>query len=78
MSRFVQVGKKMVDMVGLHAVWIGPDHLCRSRITLFYPDRRDSEKIEYEHGQSVQASKDAEFLKEALKEFQKKVSETNV
>ena len=52
MSRFVQVGKKMVDMKGLHGVWIGPDHLGRSRITLHYIDRRDSEIIEYEYAKS--------------------------
>ena len=78
MSRFVQVGKKMVDMVGLHAVWIGPDHLCRSRITLYYPDRPQTKTIEYDYDQMVQAGKDAKFLKESLEQFKKKVSETNI
>jgi len=78
MSRFVQIGKKMVDMVGLHAVWIGPDHLCRSRITLYYPDRLQTKTIEYDYDQMVEANKDAKFLKESLKQFNRKVSETNV
>lgn len=77
MSRFVQIGKKMVDMVGLHGVWVGPDHLCRSRITLYYPDRRQTNTIEYDYDQMVQADKDAKFLKESLEQFKKKVPETN-
>jgi len=78
MSRFVQVGKKMVDMAGLHGVCVGSDHLCRLCITLYYPDRPQSKKIEYDYGQSVQADKDAKFLKESLEQFKKKVSSTNI
>jgi hypothetical protein len=64
--------------VGLHAVWIGPEQLCRSRITLYYPDRLQTKTIEYDYDQMVEANKDAKFLKESLKQFKMKVSETNV
>lgn len=77
MSRFIQVGKKMVDMKGLYGVWVGPDHTSMSRITLYYLDRRHSEIIEYKYGEFAQVEKDAKLLNESLEQFKKKVPETN-
>ena len=39
MSRLVRIGENMIEISGLHGVWVGPDHLCRSKMTLFYLNR---------------------------------------
>ena len=55
----------MVDLSGLHGIWLGADHLCNSKITLYYP-KGPVQTIEYTFGEHVQAEKDAKILKEAL------------
>jgi len=27
MSRLVRIGQRMVEIAGLHGIWVGPDHL---------------------------------------------------
>ena len=49
MSRLVRIGQRMIEIAGLHGIWVGPDHLSRSRITLFYLNR-PTEQITYEYG----------------------------
>jgi hypothetical protein len=69
MSRLVRIGEKMVELSGLRSIWLGADHLCRSRITLFYPNRpsnKDTETIQYEYGNWAQAEKDKKVLEEAV------------
>ena len=70
MSRLVRIGKHMVELSGLHGIWVGPDHLCRSRITLFYLDG-PTKQITYELDKHVECAKDAKILEEAKSEFQK-------
>ena len=70
MSRVVRVAGRMVDLSGLHGIWLGVDHLCNSRITLFYP-KGPTEIINYNNGEHVQAEKDKNILEGALKEFTK-------
>jgi len=70
MSRLVRIGKNMVELSGLHGIWVGPDHLCRSRITLFYLDG-PTKQITYELDKHVECAKDAKILEEAKSEFQK-------
>ena len=47
MSSLARIGKRMVEISGLHGIWVGPDHLSRSRLTLFYLDK-PTEQITYE------------------------------
>ena len=49
MSRLVRIGKNMVELSGLRNVWVGSDHLSRSKMTLFYPNKPTVE-ITYEYG----------------------------
>ena len=70
MSRLVRIGKNMVELSGLRNVWVGSDHLSRSKMTLFYPNKPTVE-ITYEYGQWLECDKDATIIKEALKEFKK-------
>ena len=70
MSRLVRIGKNMVEIAGLHGIWVGPDHLSRSRITLFYPNK-PTIQITYEHDKHVECAKDAKILEDAKKEFEK-------
>ena len=70
MSRLVRIGKNMVEISGLHGIWVGPDHLTRSRITLFYPNK-PTVQITYEHDKHVECARDAKILEEAKKEFEK-------
>jgi len=70
MSRLVRIGQRMVEISGLHGVWVGPDHLCRSKITLFYLNR-PTEVITYELDKHVECAKDAKILEDAKKEFKK-------
>ena len=69
MSRVIRIGERMIELAGLHGVWLGPDHLCRSRITLFYLNR-PTETIEYEYAH-VQAEKDKNSLEAAKNDFKK-------
>jgi hypothetical protein len=68
MSRLVCIGKNMVELSGLHGIWVGPDHLCRSKMTLFYPNK-PTVTITYE--QHTECDRDAKILEEAKKEFNK-------
>ena len=70
MSRLVRIGQRMIEISGLHGIWVGPDHLCRSRITLFYLNR-PTEVITYELDKHVECAKDAKILEDAKKEFEK-------
>ena len=74
MSRLVRIGEKMVELSGLHSIWLGVCHLGGSRITLFYPNRPNnhSETIEYGYGKWAQAEKDKKILEESLKELTSK------
>ena len=60
----------MVELSGLHGIWVGPDHLSRSKITLFYP-KKPTVVITYELDKHVECAKDAKILEEAKAEFQK-------
>jgi len=70
MSRLVRIGERMIEIAGLHGIWVGPDHLSRSRITLFYLNR-PTEQITYGFDEHIKCAKDAEILEEAKKEFNK-------
>ena len=73
MSRVVRVAGRMVELSGLHGIWLGVDHLCNSRITLFYP-KGSTQTIEYACGKWAEAEKDKLTLEEAKKEFLKQDS----
>ena len=73
MSRVVRVAGRMVELSGLHGIWLGADHLCNSRITLFYPNH-PTQTIEYACGKWAEAEKDKLTLEEAKKEFLKQDS----
>lgn len=75
MSRLVRIGERMIEIAGLHGVWVGPDHLSRSRITLFYLNR-PTEQITYDHDKHVECDKDAKILEEAKKEFNKTLGQS--
>ena len=73
MSGVVRVAGRTVKLSGLHGIWLGPDHLSRSRITLFYPEG-PTQTIEYGFYEHIQAEKDRLALEEAKKEFLKEES----
>ena len=68
MSRLVRIGNNMVELSGLHGIWVGADHLCRSKMTLFYLNR-PTVTITYEFDKHVECANDAKILKDAKKEF---------
>ena len=70
MSRLVRIGKHMVELSGLHGIWVGPDHLCRSRMTLYYPNG-PTVVITYELDENVKCANDAEILEKAKEEYKK-------
>ena len=70
MSSLVRIGKRIVELSGLHGIWLGSDHLANSLITLYYPNG-PTQKIEYKCGEWGQAEKDKDLLKEAKREFDK-------
>ena len=70
MSQIVRVAGRIVKLSGLHGIWLGPDHLSNSRITLFYPNG-PTETIEYGYGKWADAEKDKKILEDAKKEFTK-------
>jgi hypothetical protein len=74
MSRVVRVAGRMFELSGLHGIWLGPDHLCNSRITLFYINNKPTEVINYGCNEHIQAEKDRLTLEEAKKEFLKEES----
>ena len=67
-SRLVRIGNNMVELSGLHGIWVGADHLCRSKMTLFYLNR-PVETITYDYGKWADCDKDVKILKNAQKEF---------
>ena len=69
MSRLVRIGEHMIEISGLHGIWVGPDHLCRSQMTLFYVDRRPIQQITYEYGKWEDCERDAKILEKAKEEF---------
>ena len=69
MSRVVRVAGRMFELSGLHGIWLGADHLCNSRITLFYINNKPTEVINYGCNEYAQAEKDKLILEEAKKEF---------
>jgi hypothetical protein len=73
MSRVVRVAGKVIKLAGLDQVWLGVDHLCNSKITLYYP-KGPTQTIEYKCGEWAQAEKDKLTLEEAKKEFEKSLS----
>ena len=68
MSRLVRIGNNMVELSGLHRIWVGPDHLCRSRMTLFYLNR-PTETITYDYGKWADCNRDAKIVEKAKEEF---------
>ena len=70
MSRVVRIGKHMVELSGLHGIWVGADHICRSKITLFYLDK-PIQTITYELDKHVECDRDAKFLEKAKEDFKK-------
>ena len=76
MSRVVRIGQKMVELSGLHGIWVGPDHLCRSRMTLFYLNR-PTETITYELDKHTECARDAKILEDAKKEFKDPVTKAS-
>ena len=72
MSRLVRIGSNMVELSGLHGIWAGADHLCQSRITLFYLNcNPNTKQITYEYGKYAECSRDVKILEEAKKEYNK-------
>ena len=67
-QRLVRIGQTMVELSGLHGIWVGPDHLCRSKMTLFYLNK-PTVTIIYELHKHVECARDAKILEEAKKEF---------
>jgi hypothetical protein len=70
MSRLVRIGNNMVELSGLHGIWVGADHLCRSRMTLFYLNR-PTVTITYELDKHVECANHAKILEDAKKDFSK-------
>jgi hypothetical protein len=70
MSRIVRLGERMIDLRGLYGIWLGADHLCNSKITLFYPNG-PTQTIQYKTSEWSQAEKDKDMLENAKKEFDK-------
>ena len=70
MSRLVRVAGRMVELDGLHGIWVGPDHLSRSKMTLFYP-KKPTVVITYELDKHVECERDAKMLEEAKALFDK-------
>lgn len=68
MSRLVRIGNNMVELSGLHGIWVGADHLCRSKMTLFYLNR-PTVTITYELDKHVECANYAKILEKAKKEF---------
>ena len=69
-SRLVRIGNNMVELSGLHGIWVGADHLCRSKMTLFYLNR-PTVTITYELDKHVECANDAKILEDAKKDFTK-------
>ena len=66
MSHVVRVAGRMIELSGLHGVWLGTKHPIGSRITLYYINGQSTQTIDYEYGQWEQAEKDRNMIKDAL------------
>lgn len=77
MSRSVRISKMMVEISGLHGVWVGADHLGHARMTLFYLNR-PTETITYEYDKWSECEKDKKILEKAKEEFKKTLNKKNV
>jgi hypothetical protein len=76
MSRLVRIGKHMVELSGLHGIWLGPDHLFRSRMTLFYVDK-PTQQITYDYDKHMDCARDAKILEDAKKTFRDPVTKVS-
>jgi hypothetical protein len=76
MSRLVRIGKHMVELSGLHGIWLGPDHLFRSRMTLFYVDK-PTQQITYDYDKHMDCTRDAKILEDAKKTFRDPVTKVS-
>ena len=72
MSLIVRVAGRIVELAGLQQVWLGVDHLCNSKITLYYP-KGPTQTIEYTFGEHVQAEKDKNTIEEAIKTYDQSI-----
>jgi hypothetical protein len=73
MSRLVRIfggGKKLVEISGLHGIWVGSDHLNQSILTLYYLNHK-TEKITYKYDEWDECNKDVKSLEKAKIEFNK-------
>ena len=66
MSCSVRIGKRMVEISGLHGIWVGPNHLDQPRMTLFYLNR-PTVTITYELDKHVECANDAKILEDSKK-----------
>lgn len=66
MSRVVRVAGRMIELSGLHGVWLGIRHPIGSRITLFYPNG-PTQTIDYKHDEWEQAEMDRNAIQDALR-----------
>ena len=67
MLRTVRVAGRLVELSGLHGIWLGVDHLSNSRITLYYPNG-PTKTIDYGYGQWAEAEKDLKILEDAKRQ----------
>jgi len=63
MSRVIQVAGRMIELSGLHGVWLGTKFPFGSQITLYYTNGSPTQTIDYEYGQWEQAEKDRNMIK---------------
>lgn len=66
MSRVVRVAGRMIELSGLHGVWLGTRYPIGSRITLFYPNG-PTQTIDYKHDEWEQAEMDRNAIQDALR-----------
>ena len=66
MSHVVRVAGRMIELSGLHGIWLGTKFPFGSRITLYYTNGSPTQTIDYEYGQWEQAEKDRNMIKDAL------------
>jgi len=73
MSRVVRIGERLIELSGLHGIWLGACHSGGSRITLYYP-KAPTQTIDYAYGKWTEAEKDKKSLEEALRPLDLNVS----
>jgi len=57
----------MIELSGLHGVWLGTKYPIGSRITLYYINGSPTQTIDYESGEWERAEKDGNTIKDALR-----------